>query len=219
MYPKLGTTLACMGASLLRAIETSGIEERLEKLGNGLSLGPGSRNLSKRLRRPKDRQFAANAARALPCCGACQFRVVRRAGDDGKSSECPNSTSQACPIALRNRLSQVHDSAMPAGCSAACPQTQETVEKLGRLMRSGLGGGPYSRVCFCLSSSLPIAISLHQSWVLRVGGCCVRKRTRRFTFWAVAANKNCSSTFHRRRSRTRCRRIRCLSSANKASIL
>jgi ribosome-binding protein aMBF1 (putative translation factor) len=34
----------------------------------------------------------------------------------------------------------------------------------------------------------------------------------------VAANKNCSETFHNRRSRTLCKRMRCLSSANKASI-
>ena len=36
MDPKLGTTLGYLGTSLLKAIETSGIEERLEKLENGL---------------------------------------------------------------------------------------------------------------------------------------------------------------------------------------
>jgi general stress protein YciG len=35
MDPKLGTTLGYLGASLLKAIETSDIEERLEKLENG----------------------------------------------------------------------------------------------------------------------------------------------------------------------------------------
>jgi hypothetical protein len=33
--PKLGTTLGYLGTSLLKAIETSDIEERLEKLENG----------------------------------------------------------------------------------------------------------------------------------------------------------------------------------------
>ena len=37
MDPKLGTTLGYLGTSLLKAIETSDIEERLEKLENGLS--------------------------------------------------------------------------------------------------------------------------------------------------------------------------------------
>ena len=36
MDPKLGTTLGYLGTSLLKAIETSNIEERLEKLENGL---------------------------------------------------------------------------------------------------------------------------------------------------------------------------------------
>ncbi len=36
MDPKLGTTLGYLGTSLLKAIETSDIEERLEKLENGL---------------------------------------------------------------------------------------------------------------------------------------------------------------------------------------
>jgi general stress protein YciG len=36
MDPKLGTTLGYLGASLLKAIETSDFEERLEKLENGL---------------------------------------------------------------------------------------------------------------------------------------------------------------------------------------
>jgi general stress protein YciG len=36
MDPKLGTTLGYLGTSLLKAIETSEIEERLEKLENGL---------------------------------------------------------------------------------------------------------------------------------------------------------------------------------------
>ena len=35
MDPKLGTTLGYLGTSLLKAIETSDIEERLEKLENG----------------------------------------------------------------------------------------------------------------------------------------------------------------------------------------
>ena len=39
--------------------------------------------------------------------------------------------SWACPIGLMNRLSQVADSAMPVGASLGCPQTEETVEKLG----------------------------------------------------------------------------------------
>lgn len=39
MDPKLGTTLGYLGTSLLRAIETSDIEERLEKLEHGLK-GP-----------------------------------------------------------------------------------------------------------------------------------------------------------------------------------
>jgi hypothetical protein len=34
--PKLGTTLGYLGTSLLKAIETSDIEERLEKLEHGL---------------------------------------------------------------------------------------------------------------------------------------------------------------------------------------
>ncbi len=57
---------------------------------------------------------------------------------------------------------------------------------------------------FCLSSSLPNLFPLHPSCALSVGGSCVRKRTRRFKFCAVAANKNYSLTFHRRRNRTRC---------------
>jgi hypothetical protein len=36
MDPKLGTTLGYLGTSLLKAIETSDIEERLEKLEHGL---------------------------------------------------------------------------------------------------------------------------------------------------------------------------------------
>jgi hypothetical protein len=36
MDPKLGTTLGYLGMSLLKAIETSDIEERLEKLEHGL---------------------------------------------------------------------------------------------------------------------------------------------------------------------------------------
>ena len=36
MDPKLGTTLAYIGTSLLKAIETSDIEKRLENLENGL---------------------------------------------------------------------------------------------------------------------------------------------------------------------------------------
>jgi general stress protein YciG len=36
MDPKLGTTLAYMGVSLLKAIETSDLEGRLERLENGL---------------------------------------------------------------------------------------------------------------------------------------------------------------------------------------
>ena len=36
MDPKLGTTLGYLGTSLLKAIETSDIEERLEKLENGI---------------------------------------------------------------------------------------------------------------------------------------------------------------------------------------
>jgi hypothetical protein len=36
MDPKLGTTLAYMGVSLLKAIETSDFEKRLEKLEHGL---------------------------------------------------------------------------------------------------------------------------------------------------------------------------------------
>jgi hypothetical protein len=36
MDPKLGTTLGYLGTSLLKAIETSDLEERLEKLENGL---------------------------------------------------------------------------------------------------------------------------------------------------------------------------------------
>jgi hypothetical protein len=36
MDPKLGTTLGYLGTSLLKAIETSDIEKRLEKLENGL---------------------------------------------------------------------------------------------------------------------------------------------------------------------------------------
>jgi general stress protein YciG len=36
MDPKLGTTLGYLGTSLLKAIEISDIEERLEKLENGL---------------------------------------------------------------------------------------------------------------------------------------------------------------------------------------
>jgi general stress protein YciG len=36
MDPKLGTTLGYLGVSLLKAIETSDIEERLEKLEHGL---------------------------------------------------------------------------------------------------------------------------------------------------------------------------------------
>jgi hypothetical protein len=49
--------------------------------------------------------------------------------------------------------------------------------------------------------------------------CCARNRTSRFKFWAVAAIRNCSATFHKRRSRTRRSRILCFSSANRASIL
>jgi hypothetical protein len=36
MDPKLGTTLGYLGTSLLKAIEISDIEARLEKLENGL---------------------------------------------------------------------------------------------------------------------------------------------------------------------------------------
>jgi general stress protein YciG len=36
MDPKLGTTLGYLGTSLLKAIETSDLEERLEKLEHGL---------------------------------------------------------------------------------------------------------------------------------------------------------------------------------------
>jgi hypothetical protein len=35
MEPKLGTTLGYLGMSLLKAIETSDLEERLERLENG----------------------------------------------------------------------------------------------------------------------------------------------------------------------------------------
>ena len=38
MDPKLGTTLGYLGTSLLKAIETSDIEERLEKLEHGLKI-------------------------------------------------------------------------------------------------------------------------------------------------------------------------------------
>jgi len=37
MDPKLGTTLGYLGTSLLKAIETSDLEERLEKLEHGLT--------------------------------------------------------------------------------------------------------------------------------------------------------------------------------------
>jgi general stress protein YciG len=37
MDPKLGTTLGYLGTSLLKAIETSDLEERLERLENGLN--------------------------------------------------------------------------------------------------------------------------------------------------------------------------------------
>jgi general stress protein YciG len=40
MDPKLGTTLGYLGMSLLKAIETSDIEERLEKLEHGLKKPP-----------------------------------------------------------------------------------------------------------------------------------------------------------------------------------
>ena len=36
MDPKLGSTLRYLGASLLKAIETSDIEDRLEKLEHGI---------------------------------------------------------------------------------------------------------------------------------------------------------------------------------------
>ena len=51
------------------------------------------------------------------------------------------------------------------------------------------------------------------------GGAAVRNCASRFMFCAVAANRNCSETFQRRRRRTLLNRIRSLSSSNRASIL
>jgi hypothetical protein len=68
-------------------------------------------------------------------------------------------------------------------------------------------------------SVLYYLIYTHLSSHNLLGGRCAKNRTRRFKFWAVAANKNCSLTFHKRRSLTRPSRMRCLSSANRPSIL
>jgi hypothetical protein len=72
----------------------------------------------------------------------------------------------------------------------------------------GFSGGLF------VSCHLIYAHPLHPTWVCSMGGDA-RNFTKRFKFWAVAANRNCSLTFHSRRSLTRPSRMRCLSSANK----
>src|SRR6266851_1520118 len=73
---------------------------------------------------------------------------------------------------------------------------------------------------YFLSLCLPPFADVPQG-VLEAGDGCprARNRTSRLRFWAVAAKRNCSATFQSRRSRTRRRRMRCLSSPNKASIV
>jgi hypothetical protein len=74
---------------------------------------------------------------------------------------------------------------------------------------------------FLFRSALLLPRAFGSQAVLGAGTacCCPRNRTSRFKFWAVAAIRNCSATFHRRRSRTGRSRTRCFSSANRASIL
>ena len=109
--------------------------------------------------------------------------------------------------------------------------TRVLATNLWRLLKNLLGDRIFRAVRFVFKPHPPVSALMirprsspqrarrsYWAHICNVGGRCSRNRISRFMFCAVAASKNCSPTFHRRRSRTRARRIRCLSSANRASI-
>jgi hypothetical protein len=136
--------------------------------------------------------------------------------------ESMRSTSTTAMLLLPS-CPQGHSGCAEPESQCCVSKSCETVEKVS----GNDAGGPYedvligsfplllfsSLLCHCFHSCLHAPLAPGER--LR----CARNRTSRFKFWAVAAIRNCSETFHNRRSRTRRSPIRCLSSAKSASIL